>query len=132
MRTVSLKDRRKAVVQFLALSLAQEPGQQRALDEADAELLATVVDLLTARRKGIMSPELTDLTKKRGSIEASIQPDAATSLALHALDCIASGAHMDNRGLANAIRELRDGLLTVMSDSKVAPPPFAPPWKKGG
>ncbi len=132
MRTVSLKDRRKAVVQLLALSLAQEAGQGGVHDEADADLLTTVVDLLSDRRKGIMSPELTDLVKRRGSIEASIQPESAINLALHALDCIAAGAHMDNRRLANGVRELRQGLLNMMTDTKVAPPPFSPPAKKGG
>lgn len=82
---------------------------------------------LMNRRKGVVSPSLSDLTKRREATEGPLQNSIAVNLVLHALDCVASVAHLDNRRLAEAFRETRENLLRISTHSAVAPPPTGSP-----
>lgn len=123
MKSIPQKDRRAAVVQHLLLSHEHELEE---LDDADSEFLAGMVETLTKSRKGVVNSKVTNVNKRRESAKAPLQTTTAVNLALHALDSIASAAHMDNRRLANAFREVRKALLDMMRDASVAPP-TAPP-----
>lgn len=127
MKSVGLKDRRAALVQFLALAKDHE-GEL--LDDEDAELVVSIVEQLAARRRGRLPSGVSSLEKRREDHEAPLSPMTATNLALYALDCISSVAQRDSPHLATAFRDVRAHLLKISTNSRVAPPPSPP--KTGG
>lgn len=126
MPSISLKDRRAAVVQLLDLALGAE---EEALDEGDSEMMAEVVEMLTNRRRGRLPNNVTSLPRRRRNLEEPIGAPRAANMVSYAIDCVATVAQPDNPRLAAAFRELRQELVRKSSrGSAVAPPPPPSPW----
>lgn len=119
--TVPLKGRRRAVVEVLNLALADE---EERLAPDDQELLGQIVALAEQRRRGHVTPEVSNLVKRRERFDEVPTEYRALLLVGYAMDCLAMVVQFDSPRVTAGLRELREALVKRGSrGTAVAPPP---------
>ncbi len=124
MKSVALKDRRVAVVQFLLLALGYEQGE---LDDTESDVFGSVVETLMRERRGVVSPMVSSIEKRRENMESPLPRMKAINLVLHLLDCVEAVARRDSPRMAAAFHDMKTRLLRMSADTSVAPPPVGSP-----